>query len=235
MKILGFDIETIPCRTMPEECIPKFDPDTVKYGNTKDPAKKQEKEREARQEFDNGLVKTMSVDPDLCEVCTFVGMIYDTEEEKILQKTSVQETGEDENDYDPIYDGWDMIKHAYQERIPLVSYNGIGFDLPVMLHRAMYLDIPVPYSIYSNLTKKWEGNKNHYDLMLVMAGWDRYRYKKLDFYLKRLGIGAKTEGMDGSKVYDTWKCGEFSKIQRYCEDDVLETCKMFARIEPWIV
>lgn len=39
MKIGALDIETIPSQEIPEDAIPKFDPDDVKLGNTKDPEK----------------------------------------------------------------------------------------------------------------------------------------------------------------------------------------------------
>lgn len=234
MKILGFDIETIPCRDIPEECIPSFDPETVKYGNTKDPIKRLAKEKEAKEDFEAGKDKKMSTDPALYEVCAFVGILYETEKSEVIREVAISTKDGDDNDYDTICAGWDIIRRSYNERIPLVSYNGVGFDLPVMQHRAIYNDVPFSPQMYSYLTKKWEGNKNHYDLMLILSGWNNQRWKKLDFYLKRLRLGQKTEGMDGGKVHDEWKAGNHQKILDYCRDDVLETCKLFERIEPWI-
>jgi len=235
MKIFGFDIETIPCRDLPSECVPAFNPGDIKLGNLKDPAKIKAKLEEVRLGFEGNKNKIMSIDPSLCEVCAFVGIFYDTQKEQIVDETKVSVVGDEDNDYEAIYQGWDAIKQAYNAKMPIVSYNGIGFDLPVMQHRAIYNDIPFSPRMYSLLTKKWEGNAHHYDLMLVLSGWNNTRWKKLDFYLKRLNLGSKTEGMDGSMVFDTWKNGEHQKILDYCRDDVLETCKLFARIEPWIV
>ena len=123
---------------------------------------------------------------------------------------------------------------GYSQKYPLVSYNGLGFDLPAMRARAMIQDIPINNRMYSNFMKKWEGNEHHFDLMRVLLNFDYKKYKKLDFYLHRLKIGSKTEGMDGSKVYAAFQEKRFSEIQTYCEEDVLQTARLFARVEPWI-
>ena len=70
MKFYSFDIETIPNPAIPEDCIPQFDPETVKHGNTKDPEKRKAKEDEERAKFQENLIKTMSLDPALSVVCT---------------------------------------------------------------------------------------------------------------------------------------------------------------------
>jgi predicted PolB exonuclease-like 3'-5' exonuclease len=234
MKICAFDIETIPDRNLPQECIPVFDPESVKYGNLKDPIKRAAKAEEERLKFEEGKIKTMSVDPDMLEICTFVAFLYDTKTDQVTDKCSVQITDQDENDYNAVWDGWQFIKKCYYQQAPIVSYNGINFDFPAMRSRAMVLDVPIKYSMYAKFMKQWEGNKDHFDLMRVLLNFNMRAYKKLDFYLKRLQVGAKTEGMDGSKVYGAFQEGRFDEIQKYCEDDVIETARLFARVEPWI-
>lgn len=234
MKICAFDIETIPDRNLPVECIPVFDPESVKYGNLKDPIKRAAKAEEERAAFENGKIKTMSVDPDMLEICTFVAFLYDTKSDEIIEKCSIQITDKDENDYDAVREGWRFIQKCYYNQAPIVSYNGINFDFPAMRSRAMVLDISINYNLYAKFMKQWEGNKEHYDLMKVLLNFNTRTYQKLDFYLKRFKIGAKTEGMGGDKVYGAFQAGEFEKIQSYCEDDVLSTAKLFARVEPWI-
>lgn len=232
--ITAFDIETIPDRNLPEECIPVFDPESVKYGNLKDPVKKAAKAEEERLNFEEAKIKTMSVNPDMLEIITFVAFNYDTKKDQVIDKCSIQITDKDENDYEAVFEGWKFLQQGYRSNYPIVSYNGINFDFPAMRSRAIVLDIPINYAMYSKLMKQWEGNREHYDLMRVLLNFNTRAYQKLDFYLKRYKIGAKTEGMGGDKVYGAFQAGEFDKIQSYCEDDVLETAKLFARVEPWI-
>ena len=113
-----------------------------------------------------------------------------------------------------------------------MSFNGNGFDLPALLHRAMHLNIPMSRRIYNELTRRYS-TKSHIDLMQVLADWDRQKWESLDFYLKSFGLGGKTG--DGGQVYGMWKDGKIDEIEEYCMNDVLSTAKLFARIESWIV
>ena len=225
MKIACFDIETIPHQNLPENTAPVFDPLTVKHGRTKDPEKRQAKEDEERAKFDNGLAKKMSLHPDLCEIVMFCGINYDT-------KTGKKETYAYSAEEDAVLLGWSFIYEAYHTRIPVISFNGNGFDLPVMLHRAIDLQIPVSRRIYNDLTKRYS-TKSHYDLMQVLADWDKQCWESLDFYLNRFCIGSKSGS--GSQVYGWWKEKNFKQIEQYCIDDVLKTCQLFAHVESWIV
>jgi predicted PolB exonuclease-like 3'-5' exonuclease len=233
MIIAAFDIETIPSQELPAGLKPEFDPETVKYGNTKDLIKRQIKKDSERLAFESKLDKKMSTDPGLCQVCTFVGMKYDTEERKILKTVSIQWGIDDNDELDVVHHGWEFIQSCYLNRHPIVTYNGIGFDLPVMIIAALRQDVVVSSLMYNALRVKWEGNIHHYDLMLMLSGWEKTRWKKMDFWLRLLGIGQKTEGMDGSEVYPAFQAEEFKKIQSYCEDDVRSTCELMARVQPY--
>lgn len=214
------DIETIPNQTLPEGVKPEFDPDSVKVGNIKDSTKIQEKVDAARKEFDEALDKKMSLDPDLCWVVCFG--FKSPNDEWIY--------GHDQPCL--VSDAWDVIKKNYLNHIPLVTYNGISFDLPVLLHQAMRLTIPVSAQMYADLVKKYD-NPYHYDLMQILAGWDRTKWKSLDFYLKLFEIGEKTG--EGSEIYECWKAGEYEKIKEHCKNDVRMTGKLFERLANWII
>jgi DNA polymerase elongation subunit (family B) len=225
MIIAAFDIETVPHQSLPDGVTPEFDPDSVKTGNLKDLEKIQAKEAQARAIFKNGLDKSMSLHPDLCQVACFCGATYDTETTECTTVSYLTER-------DAIISGWSFIYEAYHHFTPIVSYNGMNFDLPVMLHRAIDLYVSVSGRMYRDLTKRYS-TQCHYDLMQILAGWDRQRYESLDFYLKRYGIGTKTG--DGSQVYKMWKDGKTKEIEDYCLNDVLLTAKLFSRLEAWIV
>lgn len=214
------DLESIPSTTLPESLKPTFNPDDVKLGNIKDEIKKQGKILLAKQEFDEALDKKMSLDPDLCEVVCF----------SVIAPGNTWTYGHDQPCL--VSDAWDVIAKAYLDHIPLVTFNGIGFDLPVLLHAALKLNIPVSPQMYSDLTKKYE-NKWHYDLMQWFSGWDRTRWKPLSFYLKLFGIGDQSG--EGSQIYDWWKAAQYDKIKAHCEEDVRLTAKLFERVAQWII
>ena len=194
-----------------------------------------EKEAKLTLEFNEKLTKKMSITPSLAQLSTFVGVKYDTDKEEVIEKVSIQVTkAYDGDDLEATTEGWEFIRKMYSERTPIVSFNGIGFDMPVMWHRAIAQDVPVNREMYDRLTPRY-GNMFHYDLLGILAGWslDKMKGHKLDFFLNLYGIGSKG-GMDGSQVYGEWQLGNYDKIQEYCESDVLQTCKLFNRVKSWV-
>ncbi len=236
MRICVIDCETIPSTIVPKACIPQFDTDEIKTGNA-GPAKAQEKIDKERAKFDEGLAKKMSTDKDLCQIITFVGYIYTTSltenpDDKIIDKKVLQSPADEE--YEIVYEAWNYIKHAYNAKIPLVSFGGNGFDLPVLFAAAIRFDIPLSRSMYEAITFRYE-NDQHYDLMRSLTGEIHpVRGKSLEFYLALFQLGNKTEGMDGSQVYPAWQAKEYTKIAEYCERDVLMVAKLFERVAPWL-
>ena len=224
MKYCVYDIETIPSSTLPEGIKPEFDPESVKLGNTKDAQKVVEKIDKAKAEFNQALDKKMSLDPDLCEVVCFTVYTEDAGSYSYAQNWS--------DTINIISNAWRLIEIAYLDHIPLVSFNGIAFDLPVLWHQAMKLNIPVSPQMYYDLTKRYD-NRYHYDLMEILAGWDRSKWKLLDFYFKLFGIGEKIG--EGSEIYGWWQAGLYENIREHCEQDVKLTAKLFERLQDYIV
>ena len=222
MKFCVIDCETVPSTTLPEGVKPEFDPESVKLGNIKDAQKVVEKIDKAKAEFTEGLDKKMSLDPDLCQVVCFG--LYDSPTNNTAIKMSPKHI--------VTASAWTFIKQAYLDHIPLVSFNGIAFDLPVLWHQAIKLNIPVSPQMYYDLTKRYD-NRYHYDLMEILAGWDRSKWKSLDFYLKLFGIGEKTG--DGSQIYGWWQAKLYENIREHCEQDVKLTAKLFEKLQNYIV
>jgi len=234
MKFITLDIETIPDQNLPESCTPVFDPSDLKMGNLKDPDKIEAKIAEEKVKFKTSITKTMSLDPAMAQLCTFCGIVFDTESGEEIEKVSVQITkAYNGDDLEAVTEGWALIQRMYGERTPLVTFNGISFDLQIMFYRAIRQDVTVQPDMFKRLTQKYS-NFFHYDLMQILAGWDRQRWHKLDFYLKAFKMNKDKEGMDGSQVYPAWQAGEYDKIQEYCESDVRSTAELFGRVLPWI-
>ena len=218
MGYAAFDIESIPSQEISPEMLEAF-AETVKTGNIKDQAK-----------IDEKVNKKLGTDKDMCQIVTFVGHAHTKETviKRVLQWPPLDE-------YEVVSGAWDFIKHAYNDKIPLVTFNGNGFDLPVLYIAAMRLDIPVSRSMYEAITYRYE-NDRHYDLMRSLTGEIHpVTGKNLDFYLGLYKLGSKTPGMDGSLVYPAWKNKEYKLISDYCEQDVEMTGKLFERTSPWLI
>ncbi len=120
----------------------------------------------------------------------------------------------------------------------LVSWNGSGFDLPVLHYRAMKHGIQAPryWEIgdsdrefrYRNYLSRFHWR--HIDLMDVLSGFQNRGRASLDQTAVLLGFPGKL-GMSGDKVWETYCEGGIGKIRHYCETDVLNTWLIFLRFE----
>lgn len=120
----------------------------------------------------------------------------------------------------------------------LVSWNGSGFDLPVLHYRALLHGIPAPrYWELGDEDRDFRWNnylnrfhERHTDLMDVLSGYQARAAASLNDIAVLLGLPGKL-GMDGSAVWDCYLNGDFEAIRNYCETDVLNTYLVYLRYE----
>ena len=120
----------------------------------------------------------------------------------------------------------------------LVSWNGSGFDLPVLHYRALLHGITAPTyweAGENQQTFKWNNylsrfHYRHMDLMDLIAGYQNRAFAPLDDVASMLGFPGKM-GMSGSKVWDQYLAGQLKSIRDYCETDVLNTFCVYLRFE----
>ena len=120
----------------------------------------------------------------------------------------------------------------------LVSWNGGGFDLPVLHYRALLHGVQAPRywdTGGDDRDFKWNNylsryHERHTDLMDVLANYQPRAAAKLDEIATLLGFPGKM-GMSGAKVWDAWQAGEIEAIRDYCETDVLNTYLVYLRFE----
>jgi 3'-5' exonuclease len=120
----------------------------------------------------------------------------------------------------------------------IVSWNGGGFDLPVLHYRGLINGVNA--ARYWDLGEddkdfKWNNyisryHMRHTDLMDVMAMYNARANAPLDEIAKLCGFPGKL-GMDGSKVWDAFQSGEIVAIRNYCETDVVNTYLVFLRFQ----
>lgn len=120
----------------------------------------------------------------------------------------------------------------------LVSWNGGGFDLPVLHYRALLHGVASPrYWETGDDDNSFRWNNylsrfhwRHTDLMDVLSGYQPRGTVPLNELATLLGLPGKM-GMDGSKVWEAYLNGEISRIRDYCETDVLNTYLLYLRYE----
>ncbi|HUW98941.1 MAG TPA: 3'-5' exonuclease [Acidiferrobacter sp.] len=120
----------------------------------------------------------------------------------------------------------------------LVSWNGSGFDLPVLHYRALLHKIPCarywesgdgdPAFRWNNYLSRYHAR--HTDVMDVLSGYQARATAPLDEIATFLGFPGK-QGHAGSEVWERFRKGELAGIRAYCETDVLNTYLVFLRLE----
>jgi len=120
----------------------------------------------------------------------------------------------------------------------LVSWNGGGFDLPVLHYRALKHGVPAHrYWETGNEDSSFKWNnylsryhQRHLDLMDVLAMYNGRANAPLDQIATLLGFPGKM-GMSGGKVFDAFQDGDLKGIRDYCETDVLNTWLVYLRFQ----
>ncbi len=120
----------------------------------------------------------------------------------------------------------------------LVSWNGNGFDLPVLHYRALLHGVSAPRYWETgdeDTSFRWNNylNRYHYrhtDLMDVLSSYQPRAGARLDEIATMLGLPGKM-GMSGSQVWERFLAGDIAAIRDYCETDVLNTFLVYLRFE----
>jgi 3'-5' exonuclease len=146
---------------------------------------------------------------------------------------SIGEESSDEKDL--VRRFFDGLEHYSPE---IVSWNGCGFDLPVLHYRALRHGV--------SAARYWEtgdGDRDfrfnnylnrfhwrHLDLMDVLSGYQAAGRTSLEQVALLLGFPGKL-GMSGDKVWECWQRGDIAAIRNYCETDVLNTYLVYLRFQ----
>lgn len=120
----------------------------------------------------------------------------------------------------------------------LVSWNGSGFDLPVLHYRALKHGVTAARYWetgdgdrefrYNNYLSRFHWR--HIDLMDVLSGFQNRGRASLEHIAQLLGFPGKL-GMSGDKVWEYYLDGRFEEIRNYCETDALNTYLVYLRFQ----
>ncbi len=129
--------------------------------------------------------------------------------------------------------------NSIEKHVPqLVSWNGGGFDLPVLHYRGLRHGVVADkyWDLGENDREfKWNNyisryHMRHLDLMDLLAMYQPKANAPLDALAKLCGFPGKL-GMDGSKVWEAYQAGQLEDIRRYCETDVMNTWLVYCRFQ----
>lgn len=120
----------------------------------------------------------------------------------------------------------------------LVSWNGGGFDLPVLHYRGLIHGIAARR--YWDMGEddrdfKWNNyisryHSRHLDLMDLLALYQPRASAPLGELCQLMGLPGKL-GMDGSGVWEAYQAGRIDDIRHYCETDVVNTHLVYLRFQ----
>jgi predicted PolB exonuclease-like 3'-5' exonuclease len=120
----------------------------------------------------------------------------------------------------------------------LVSWNGGGFDLPVLHYRGLIHSVKAPryWDLgeddrdfkWNNYISRYHGR--HLDLMDLLALYQGRANAPLSDLAQLMGLPGKL-GMDGSEVWGAYQVGKLAEIRNYCETDVVNTYLIYLRFQ----
>src|SRR5476649_1250509 len=150
-----------------------------------------------------------------------------------LKVWSLGEEGSSEKDLiERFFDGLDKFTPD------LVSWNGAGFDLPVLHYRSLLHSVTAARYWetgatdqsfrYSNYLSRFHWR--HMDLMDILSGFQGRGRASLDDIAALLGFPGKM-GMHGADVWSEYLQGGLKLIRDYCETDVLNTYLIYLRFQ----
>ena len=120
----------------------------------------------------------------------------------------------------------------------LVSWNGGGFDLPVLHYRGLIHGVQA--SRYWEMGEddrdfKWNNyisryHARHLDLMDLLSLYQPRATAPLDEIARLAGYAGKL-GMDGARVWSAYQEGKLADIRAYCETDAVNTFLVYGRFQ----
>ncbi len=218
--IVALDIETMgnpdAVKLLPE-------PD-VALGNLKDKDKIAAKIAEAKV----AQVAEAGLDPLTARIICF-SAVGGTSADEIMEKTMVCDAVSDDAETTLIETIFGFLGTP---DCRIISWNGIGFDLPMIYKRAMVLGIdPGQWGAppLTTWTVRYRTDR-HYDLMQIWGGWQSNKWAKLDTVARMILGEHKTEGIDVMTFPVLMESEEGrAKIAEYCLQDTRLTFRLWDR------
>ncbi|NBS99776.1 MAG: 3'-5' exonuclease [Betaproteobacteria bacterium] len=164
-----------------------------------------------------------------------IGCLFRAEREagEVLQLRCL---GDDASDEAKLIRDFFRIIDKYSPQ--LVSWNGSGFDLPVLHYRALIHGLAAPRYWdmgeddrdfkFNNYISRY--HQRHTDLMDLLSLYNGRALAPLDQVAMLCGFPGK-QGMSGAQVWPAFCEGRIDDIRHYCLTDVLNTWLVWCRFQ----
>ncbi len=218
MKTIIFDIETIP------QDFESLD-EAQKYYLLKTSETEEEKEKTKDQMALWAPTNRIVAIGMLCVETGKGAMYYQDKEKKEFEENDIKYWSGDEKEI--LEKFWAAIAHANK----FVTFNGRGFDCPVLMLRSAMLKVKPS----KNLMPYRYSADQHIDLLEQLTFYNSVRKFNLDFYCKAFGIKSpKSSGVTGHDVAPMFKDEKFTEIAKYCAGDLQATRELYLRWQDFI-
>ncbi len=124
----------------------------------------------------------------------------------------------------------DFAQFLDRHRPTLVTFNGRGFDLPVIAARCLKHGQPFTYYYRDRDVRYRFSPDGHLDLMDYLADFGAAKRSRLDTMARLCGMPGKV-GVDGKDVGPMVHAGRLAEVQNYCLCDVVQTAGVFLRTQ----
>ena len=156
-------------------------------------------------------IATAALEADLCEV---VALGYCLEHDPSINVVSRDEQDEGEM----LAQLWDVVGHR-----PVVGFNCLSFDLPVLIRRSQLLGVRYPDV---NLDRY---RTAHIDLLERLSFNGKLTYRSLAFYCRRFGITV-ADTTTGADIAALVAANQWPEIAAHCHADVEKTALLARRL-----
>lgn len=152
------------------------------------------------------MVERCGLDPDLCRIVALGAGDVDGHDTVLICRDEEMEAA-------ALEAFWKRATNAAGVTRTLVTFNGFGYDLPVMIRRSQYLGVAHPFI---NLDRY---RSPHIDLMQRLTFEGRIKPHTLKFYAARFGRGTP-DNVDGSQIAALVKAGDWQAVEQHCLSDL---------------
>lgn len=162
-------------------------------------------------------IEKAALDLDLCEIAA-IGIRLPGEDALYVQTRGTTDEAE-------MLDGfWRFVRGCQRDGGILVGFNVLGFDLPVLLRRSLYLGVDAPALSISKYR-----HDGIVDVQDVLTFSGKTTWRSLGFYAKRFGI-PHDDSVKGEDVPALVGSGAWDTVAAHVRADVATTTALAQRI-----
>jgi len=214
MRYVITDIET-SCHPDAERMLPEF----KHNAGTKDEALRAAQIAEKRAK----ALADAALDPDLCRIVAIGSWWNACAEPHIIL------CRDEDEERQALLDFWapfDLTRFEHPGT-RIVGSNCLGFDLPVMVRRSLYLQVDVPH-----LERGKYRHRDVIDLKSLLCDDDRLAWRSLDYYCRRFALDVPHDPIDGAQIPALVAAGDWDVVREHLRCDLLKTRALALRVVP---